>query len=126
MSAELNRIHQAALSKFQYVSDQSRFNTQEHWMVPDELKVDLQCDGTVFGDCDDFAAYCVMECRQQNIPARFVMCRCENGELHLVCESDGWILDNRQPIVCRQDDLPYQWISISGFKPGDPWHSIKE
>lgn len=121
MNAELNSIHQAALSHFQYQSE-----VTEHWMVPEEIRADLQRYGIVVGDCDDFASYCVMQLRQKGIPARFVFCQCENGEYHLVCESDGWILDNRQPIVCRQDDLPYEWISISGFKSGQPWHRIVE
>ena len=116
MNAELNRIHQEALGKFHYTTE-----VAEHWMTPEELKAYPQ----LHGDCDDFAGYCVMRLREKNIPARFVFCKAPGG-YHLVCESDGWILDNCQPMVCRQDDLDYQWISISGFKPGDAWHTIKE
>lgn len=125
MNVELTKIHQDALKNFSYCSDQERFNSSEHWMVPTEIVADLQ-NGKLVGDCDDFAALCAMRCREAGLPARFVLCRCEDGGLHLVCEVDGWILDNRQPVVSRRDDLPYEWISISGYRQGDTWHMIEE
>ena len=60
----------------------------------------------------------------QRNPNRLVYVKTETGEGHLVCEVDGWILDNRQPRVTERDLLPYQFISISGFKPGEPWCEV--
>ena len=52
------------------------------------------------------------------------MCFTEDGEGHLVCEAEGWILDNRQSRVRSWGELPYKWVKISGYKVGDPWREI--
>ena len=48
----------------------------------------------------------------------------ETGGGHLVTEVEGWILDNRHAWPISRDDLPYEWVRISGYEPGDPWHEI--
>ena len=123
--SELRALHAAALQQFRYVSDLLAFGSDEHWMAPDEIRRQLAGNGFVLGDCDDFASLCVMLARQQGIPARFVMCLTELGEAHLVCEVDGWVLDNRFPDVVRRDDINYTWLTISGFSAGEPWRLIE-
>lgn len=111
-------------SGFQYSSDAVAFAKDEYWISPAEIRMQLAQCGKIVGDCDDFASACVMFARARKLPARFVLCFTEMGETHLVCEIDGWILDNRQSSVERRDDLNYQWIAISGYSRGDQWHLI--
>ena len=127
MSADyrtLHGLHHFCLTHFEYVADILNFGEADHWMSPDEIKRELARQGRVLGDCDDFASLAVMLARQQGMPARFVLCNDETGGCHLVAEVDGWIIDNRQPDAMRRDDLDYTWLAISGFCPGEPWHSI--
>lgn len=129
MSADLRKLAQvfyAAKASFLYASDLEAYGVSEHWCSPDEIRGQLSAKGVVLGDCDDFASLCVFLARKTGIPARFLMCLTEQGESHLVCEVDGWILDNRQDEVRSRDDLCYTWVAISGFAAGEPWHSIIE
>jgi predicted transglutaminase-like cysteine proteinase len=114
-----------AKSLFVYESDQVCFGKPEYWAALPELERGLQATGKVEGDCDDFASWCVGQLRAQGIEARYVVCKVETGEWHCVCESDGLILDNRQPAVMHYFALPYTWYSVSGYQAGDPWHLIK-
>lgn len=127
MNAELRAVVQTfyvAKHNFRYCTDRDRFGKEEYWIGADEIKQQLNDYGVLVGDCDDFSSMCVMLLRKQNIPARFVFCKTENGEGHLVAEVDGWILDNRESEVARRDDLDYEWLFISGYNPGDSWQSI--
>lgn len=127
MSADyrtLHNLHTAAKAQFQYCADTVAYGEVEHWVSPAEIRDQLSKHGVLVGDCDDFASLVVMFARGQGMPARFVLCMTEGGESHLVAEIGGWVLDNRQPDVMRQDDLDYTWLAISGYAPGDPWHVI--
>lgn len=128
MSADypvLQQLHHFCQQHFQYAEDICIHSASDYWMSPSEIRDQLSQIGRVIGDCDDFASLAVMLARQQAIAARFVLCMTENDEMHLVAEVDGWILDNRQPDVMRRDDLPYSWLAISGYQPGQPWHAIE-
>ena len=118
-----HQLHVQCIDQFQYVGDADQFHKPEHWQVPDELKAQLE-KGTLYGDCDDFASLAVMLGREKNLPMRFVFCQTENGEFHLVAECDGWIIDNREQDAIQRDLLPYKWISISSYTPGQPWHKV--
>ena len=120
----LNKIREDAGKHFEYQSDESKFGQVEHWMVAGEIYDELSRFGMVAGDCDDFAAICVGMCRKHGLPTRYVFCKTETGEGHLVCEVEGWIFDNRYTDVVSKDDLPYRWLSISGYSANDPWHLI--
>ena len=125
MSAELQALHAACLRKFKYAADSIVYGESEYWVSPAEIRDQLSKQGFLAGDCDDFASLCVMRARAKGFPARFVFCQTETGEYHLVCEVKGWILDNRYREIMRKNELQYTWLSISGFAPGDPWHSIE-
>ena len=120
----IRQIHQDALELFIYKTDAEQFKVPEYWMNKDEIKSQISITGKLVGDCDDFAAYCVWSLREKGLKARYVFCQVENGEHHLVAECDGWILDNRQKLIAPFNDLPYKWISISGYAAGDPWRKI--
>lgn len=127
MSADARTIHQvfgAAKASFRYTSDMAVYHECEHWCAPKEMQDQLSTQGYLLGDCDDFASLCVMLARKIGLPARFVLCLTETDETHLVCEIDGWVLDNRRPDVTRRDDLNYTWLAISGYAKGDPWHTV--
>lgn len=117
----VDKIFEEAKSKFIYKTDKENFGHDEYWATFEELN---KTPSELLGDCDDFAAYCVHRLRLSNEPARFVLCKTESGEYHLVAESNGLILDNRQLRVIHNNDLPYEWLSISGYKPGDSWRKI--
>jgi predicted transglutaminase-like cysteine proteinase len=119
-----DHIFAAALEKFHYLSDQAAFGKVEHWASFEELKSRRNKTDYIEGDCDDFASWCVGQLRGAGLPARYVFCRTELGDYHCVAESDGLIFDNRQRVPMPQTLLPYTWISISGFAPGDAWHAI--
>lgn len=121
---KLAQVFVAAQAAFRYAPDLTAYHAAEHWCAPAEIGEQLAAQGFFLGDCDDFASLCVTLCRKMQVPARFVLCLTERGESHLVCEVDGWILDNRQDAVRARDELEYTWLAISGFNAGEPWHSI--
>jgi predicted transglutaminase-like cysteine proteinase len=118
----LSRIHKETLDRFTYLGDKENFDLEEHWpdprMLPDPPK-------PFTGDCDDFALMCRKELKKHNIINRLVYCKVETGGGHLVCEVNGWILDNRCWKVAKRDDLPYTWIAISGYEKDQPWRKIE-
>lgn len=121
----VDEIFADAKSRFNWVSDQATFGKSEYWATLKELEVRSQRN-EITGDCDDFAELCVHTLRANGYPARFVFCQTESGEYHCVAETNGVILDNRKAFPTPQNLIPYTWISISGFKPGDPWHKIEQ
>ena len=121
----LEQIFQECLNHFCYKTDMEVFHKVDYWVGPDEIQADLKKFGMHIGDCDDFASMCVVRCRKVRLLARFVYCITETKESHLVCEVNGWILDNRFPRVMRRDDLKYSWIAVSGFNKGDQWELVE-
>jgi predicted transglutaminase-like cysteine proteinase len=115
--AKLSGIHSSVKGGFEYRTDLEQYNDVEHWVIPDDVK-------NVTGDCEDFALACRKLCRQEGIPSRLVHCLTETREGHLVLECRGYILDNRFDRVRTNNSLDYQWIKISGYEPGDDWHSL--
>jgi predicted transglutaminase-like cysteine proteinase len=120
--AVIRKTFDHVLSIFEYAKDIDVYNVLEHWEDPTQIRKQLD-EGKIVGDCDNFALACRYLLNQANIPNRLVMCSVE-GEGHLVCEVDGWILDNRQTRVRSWGELNYTWLKISGYKAGDPWHEI--
>jgi len=121
----VENIFHAAKERFGWADDSSTFGKNEYWATYDEL-IQKAVSGKVRGDCDDFAELCVHELRATGFRARFVLCLTETDEAHLVAETEGLILDNRQVYVTPQEYLKYNWLAISGYSPGEPWHLIKE
>ena len=122
----LDRVFKEVTSLFIYRSDQEAWGSPEYWSSPKERCVQEQANGCVIGDCDDFALMCRERLDNLGIQNRLVFCQVETGEYHLVCESLGNILDNRQTMVMPRQLLNYKWLAISGVKQGDPWHKIEE
>lgn len=116
----LGRIHNQVFSGFIYKTDKENYGELEYWAMP---KDSIRSNGIV-GDCEDFALFCRKLCREEDLKTRLVLCLTEDDEGHLVLECEGWILDNRQHGVVKRQDLPYTWIRISGYEPGDDWHDI--
>jgi len=117
----LVRIHTSASRRFTYVSDVKKWGALEHWPAPEELPT----EDKYTGDCDDFALMCRKLCRLHGLQSRLVFCRTEDKKTyHLVCESNGYILDNRCKTVVDIQSLDYEWVYISGYEKGDPWRSV--
>lgn len=119
----LKTIHRDVFEKFEYEYDKDQYGENEKWVMPEGT-----FDGTtsIVGDCEDFALACRKLCRDNGIDdTRLVACLTEDGEGHCVLECEGWILDNRFRAVKSRDDIPYTWLAISGYHPGDDWHVIK-
>lgn len=119
----LSEIHAETLDRFTYVGDKENYGMREHWPSPRQLP---NPPAQFRGDCDDFALMCRKMLRYEDIPNRLVYCIVETGGGHLVCEVEGWILDNRYGQVMRRDDMPYSWVSLSGYEEGDSWRIIKQ
>lgn len=119
----IHEVHARVFKMFTYKTDAEKYRVLEHWADVTELKEQLQA-GKLIGDCDDFALACRHLLNEAGIPNRLVFCVVE-GEGHLVCEAEGYVLDNRQTEVVRVDRLPdYEFIKMSGYKKGDPWTLI--
>lgn len=117
----LVKIHRDIKGRFVYVSDIERWGENEHWERYDQIPE----EGEIRGDCDCFALACRRECRKLGIPSRLVHVLTETREGHLVLSVDKYILDNRQQrVVLAQDLSRYEWIRISGYEKGDPWHMV--
>lgn len=124
LEKKLNEIHRLVFDNFTYKTDKKQYGVIEHWVQPDD-----SYDGTqkLVGDCEDFALHCRKLCRDANLKTRLVFCKDETGEGHLVLECDGLILDNRQRSVVTNTRLMkkgYEFISMSGYEPGEPWKEI--
>lgn len=122
--AELQTVLDSVQSHFVWEPDSKVWSKPDHWEALEDVAAVTDADGKVHGDCDQHALLCRQALRAKNIPNRLALCLTETGECHLVCEADGWILDNRFPRVMERDLLNYKWVSISGFNPGDPWHEV--
>lgn len=111
--------------RFNYTSDVLQRGLPEHWVDVSELdSLESLAKRTFKDDCDGYALACRYQCRKVAISNRLVFCQTETHAYHLVLEVEGWILDNRYKHVIARDDVPYNWISMSGFERGDPWHEI--
>lgn len=95
----------------------------EHWQMPPR---DYDGSQALKDDCDGFCLAVRTLLRRQQIRSRLVYCKVD-GTGHLVVEVNGWILDSLQKTVVANTLLTtqqYQWLRISGFNKGDPWHEI--
>jgi len=121
----LEAIHRHEYDRFRYVSDAEKWGTQEHWLSCRDVAA--MATGRSEGDCEDFAAIVRAACREAGIPTRLVFCWVpkERG-YHIVLEADGWISDCNRPYLTERDIIDnYEWISLSGYEPGEPWHYVK-
>lgn len=110
----LDRVHRG----FTYADDIDQHGLVEWWApVTDDPKL--------VGDCEEFARKCCVLSRKEGLRARLVLCGVNNpkGD-HLVCEVEGYILDNRSKWVQPRGRVKYHWVSVSGYAPGDPWRKI--
>lgn len=102
--------------RFVYITDREQYQQEEKWVLP--------AGAILNGDCEDFALACRALCREHGIQSRLVLCKVETGEMHCVLECDGLILDSRMKEVKKIDDLPYQWLAMSGYEKGEDWRVI--
>ncbi len=124
---QLKAIHRHEFDRFDYVHDFAKWRTPEYWISHQEVLA-MSC-GRASGDCEDYAAIVRAECRRLIIPNRLVFCYVppqggQPGGYHIGLESGGWFSDCNHPHLIERDMVPYVWISISGYEPGDPWHWI--
>lgn len=121
-------VHRQVYDIFSYQTDRKTHGAAEHWPDVQFLKEAI-AKRQLIGDCDDFALACRHLLWEKDIPNRLVLCRAQ-GEGHLCTEVSGWILDNNFSRLMTRDELQhahgYEWISMSGFKPGEPWTAIKK
>lgn len=125
LKEQLSDIHGKVFESFRYTTDKKQYGQNEKWSIPPEFS-----EGMIFrGDCDDFAMMCRSLCREAGLEnSRLVVCYTETGEGHLVCEVEGYILDNRYRGLETKDSLTsegYKWVAISGYNPGDQWRGIE-
>jgi len=110
-------------SIFKSTDDPVFSESHEHWEDPKYLTHQLE-SGHLTGGPKVFALACRYRLNLAKVPNRIAYCKTEEGDSHLVCEAEGWILDSRQPRIRSWGELPYEWIKISGYHVGEPWHEI--
>ena len=118
LKERIQTIHRTVSGRFIEKSDRG-----EDWQMPPS---DYDGSQIIRDDCDGFCLAVRTLLRQRYIPSRLVYCEVE-GVGHLVVEVQGWILDNRQPVVMANTLLKargYRFKRISGYLPGEPWHEI--
>lgn len=126
----LNDIQFLQVKKsFNYIKDIFHLDENSEWYDrPEEwedsaLIFDQMSQGKITGDCNNFVLACRHLLDTAGIKNRIILCKTQD-EYHLVCEVDGWILDNTQPRIRSWSELSYEWIKISGFEKKEPWHEI--
>lgn len=134
MRKQLDKIFWHMIKRFKPETDRVKWGKCDHWEKPDEIPE----SGPLVGDCDMFALACRKLLRRIGYPNRLVFCVAKKpptiGNLagiqqyqgHLVCEVNGWIFDNygNQAGVIANNMLMYEWVMISGYEKGDPWHKL--
>lgn len=93
-----------------YIDDIDQYGVEEYWEI------------SLHGDCEDYALWCRQELKKHGIESDLVLCKTEQGEWHLVCGVEGWILDNRYRRVRRRDDMRYEWVALG--QPDGTWRLI--
>jgi predicted transglutaminase-like cysteine proteinase len=121
MLEKLDRAFSHAKAIFQYTSDREAHGVEEVWPSDAEIAI-AKLTGNLKDDCDGFAFLCRSLLLDAGIPSRLHIVITETNEGHMVCEAQGYVLDNRYPGVRMIQQLPYTWLIHSGYKKGDPWH----
>ena len=86
MLSELSKINNY-YNSFNYVSDTVAFDKKDYWQTP------LEFEKNKYGDCEDFAIAKFFKLKENKIDSNIVYCLA-NGEAHMVCLVDDYILDN--------------------------------
>ena len=84
----VDQVHKDIHDAFTYTSDEKMHGVKEHWQFPTDMS-------DIKDDCDGFAIACRAKLREHGLDTRLVVCSTETGEMHLVCASGNYILDNR-------------------------------
>lgn len=127
--ATLEDIHRETFDNFEYVPDPVKWKTPEYWVSVKEV-VEMLAEVKQRGDCEDYAAIVRYKCRLAGIKTRLVFCWVppqgeQPGGYHIGVEADGWFSDCNHIFLIERDRVPYIWIELSGFEPGETWHYIK-
>ena len=119
-------IQHKVLTHFVWKPDIELYGTFEDWRSHE----DTVNKGQVFyDDCDGFAMTCAKMLLHAGVKPEEIMlafCQTETNEAHLVCISEGFVLDNRSRSVWKMEEVPYNWVS--GMKLSEPgiWRMFLE
>lgn len=117
---QLDIVYREMKEVFRQQFDHVAFGINTYWSDKNEIR-SVAHAGFLPEGCEDFAIACRHRCDELNLHTRLGICLTEIGEGHLVLECEGWILDNRKEWVMRRENVPYHWISFSGYKRGGAW-----
>lgn len=134
----ISRVFSWAYGIFDWTADIQSWGVPEHWPLRSELEEHAAInDGRVKDDCDGFAILCRCALWDLSVANRILICNVEPsaaprspGGNHAVLTVDGTglVLDCRQSIVRSREELErigYQWVSLSGLTPWEPWTEVK-
>jgi len=108
----LINIREEVFSRFIEIDDLSQYGEKDYWARPIES---MNRKGKITGDCEEFALAAQALCKARGIEnSRIVFCLTERGIAHIVLEVEGWIIDNRVPVVER-GYLNYTWLGILDY-----------
>ena len=106
----LQKTLDQAHKSHRYIADSVQHGVTDQWNI------------SLVGDCEDFALWCKAALKEHGIASDLVLCKTSDGEGHLVCSVENYILDNRHKFVMLKQDLNYKWIAIG--KPDGRWLEI--
>lgn len=119
---KLRRVHKEVLARFEYVEDSKQYSDKLDWWAP--IPPELLEEGTIKGDCDEFARICMLKLMGLGYQSRLVFCLDETKAGHLICEvtdvlnEEAYYLDNRKKVLVHIAALKgYKFLSVSPWNP---------
>lgn len=109
----IERIADEAFANHEYISDRLKYKADDLW------------ESSLEGDCDDFSLYVWERLRAEGVGSRMVLAGTGNGRTHVAVLADGLLIDNAQGAIVAVGDVTYDWISMSGTRPGEPWRKVR-
>jgi predicted transglutaminase-like cysteine proteinase len=126
MNPIYDEIFYKVMSHFIWVRDKdSHPNAYDHWQ---SFADEIERGEIVKGDCDNSALTCAELIVRAGIDkhvVRIASCQPWAGEMHLVCLSEGWCLDNLQRKVRAWQTMPYTWVSSMRLDEPGVWRKMQ-
>ena len=126
LAKKYQRLHNELFANHEYITDIFKLGVGDLW---EEIPYAIAGKIKVIGDCEEYARTMCAKLREKGYKARLVLCLNEKKEGHLICESDGFVIDNRFKKVMTVNRIrnrhSYQFIAVSSYEPGGKWLIVK-
>lgn len=92
-SATIEQQHAAAMRRHVNISDMEQYGREDAWKA------------SLTGDCEDYALW-----MRERVGGELMYVRTQEGELHIVLNVNGKIVDNLSPTVYRRAEMKHKHI----------------